>query len=165
MVHGADREVRYIMDPVVHFEMPYDDGKRVAAFYETAFGWRTQMLGEEMGSYVLATTTEMSKSGPKKPGRINGGFYPRKPDWPAQYPSIVIAVDDVKKSMERVAGAGGRVPGEPMEIPGVGSYVSFLDPEGNRVSMLQPILKNRHAPKKRTVKKRAAKKTRKKAYK
>jgi predicted enzyme related to lactoylglutathione lyase len=26
-----------------------------------------------------------------------------------------------------------------MEIPGVGSYVSFFDTEGNRVSLLQPI--------------------------
>ena len=24
-------------------------------------------------------------------------------------------------------------------IPGIGRYVSFTDPEGNRVSMLQPI--------------------------
>jgi len=28
--------------------------------------------------------------------------------------------------------------GEPMEIPGVGQYVSFMDTEGNRVSLLQP---------------------------
>ena len=35
--------------------------------------------------------------------------------------------------------AGGKVLGEPMEIPGVGWYVSFLDTEGNRVSLLQPI--------------------------
>ena len=28
--------------------------------------------------------------------------------------------------------------GAPMEIPGVGRYVSFTDPEGNRVGMLQP---------------------------
>jgi len=26
-----------------------------------------------------------------------------------------------------------------MEIPGVGKYVSFMDSEGNRVSMLQPL--------------------------
>jgi predicted enzyme related to lactoylglutathione lyase len=26
-----------------------------------------------------------------------------------------------------------------MDIPGVGRYVSFLDTEGNRVSMLQPL--------------------------
>ena len=48
--------------------------------------------------------------------------------------------------------------GEPMEIPCVGSYVSFLDPEGNRVSMLQPIPRNWHAPKKKAKKKIAKKK-------
>jgi predicted enzyme related to lactoylglutathione lyase len=36
--------------------------------------------------------------------------------------------------------------GAPMEIPGVGHYVSFTDTEGNRVSMLQPILRHGHAP-------------------
>jgi len=35
--------------------------------------------------------------------------------------------------------AGGEVLGEPVEIPEVGLYVSFHDPEGNRVSMLQPL--------------------------
>ncbi len=28
--------------------------------------------------------------------------------------------------------------GEPVEIPGIGHYVSFTDTEGNRVSLLQP---------------------------
>jgi hypothetical protein len=37
----------------------------------------------------------------KKPGAINGGFFPKKPDWPDQYPSIVIAVDDIKKAMKK----------------------------------------------------------------
>lgn len=45
-----------------------------------------------------------------------------------------------------------------MEIPGVGSYVSFMDPEGNRVSMLQPIPRNWHAPEKKAKKKIAKKK-------
>ena len=40
--------------------------------------------------------------------------------------------------MKKVAGAGGKVLGEPMQIPGVGQYVAFFDTEGNRVSMLQP---------------------------
>jgi predicted enzyme related to lactoylglutathione lyase len=40
--------------------------------------------------------------------------------------------------MEQVKAAGGTVLGEPMDIPGIGSYVSFLDTEGNRVSMLEP---------------------------
>ena len=135
------------MNPVVHFEMPFDNRERMAIFYESAFGWQTQMLGEDMGNYVLATTTETDENGPKKPGAINGGFFPKKHDWPAQYPSLVIAVDDIKESVKKVTDAGGKVLGEPMEIPGVGQYVSFTDTEGNRGSMLRPIPRNWHAPK------------------
>jgi len=135
------------MNPVVHFEMPYDNRDRLARFYESAFGWQMEMLGDDMGSYVVATTTQTDQTGPKKPGAINGGFFPKKPDWPAQHPSVVIAVDDIKDAMRKVAGAGGKVLGEPMEIPGVGQYVSFTDTEGNRVSMLQPLPRNWHAPK------------------
>jgi uncharacterized protein len=129
------------MNPVVHFEMPADDRKRMADFYASAFGWETQLLGEEMGNYVIVNTGENDEYGrPKMPGTINGGFYPRKEDWPAQYPSIVIAVDDIEESMKRVTQSGGTVLGEPMEIPGVGLYVSFIDTEGNRASLLNPIM-------------------------
>ena len=127
------------MDSVVHFEMPYEDRERMARFYQAAFGWRTQMLGEEMGRYVLATTTETDEKGPVKPGAINGGFFPKKSDYPAQVPTVVIAVGDIGAATRKVAEAGGKVLGEPVEIPGVGRYVSFTDTEGNRVSMLQPL--------------------------
>lgn len=127
------------MNPVVHFEMPYDDPLRMSRFYERAFGWQNQALGQEMGNYVVATTTETVDGRPSTPGAINGGFFPRKPDWPAQHPSVVIAVDDIGKAMALVKKAGGSVLGEPMEIPGIGKYVSFVDTEGNRVSMLQPL--------------------------
>jgi uncharacterized protein len=119
----------------------------MAKFHQNAFGWQTQMLGEEMGNFVLATTTETDESGPTKPGAINGCFFPKRPDCPAQHPSVVIAVDDVHATMRQVTEAGGKVLGEPMEIPGVGQYVSFFDTEGNRVSMLQPVPCNWHAPK------------------
>ncbi len=128
------------MNPVVHFEMPAEDRKRMAGFYKKAFGWKTQQLGEDMGNYVLATTTETDENGfPTEPGRINGGFFQKTDEKPAQVPSVVIAVDDIKEHMKIVEDAGGEVLGEPMEIPGIGFYVSFLDTEGNRVSMLQPI--------------------------
>lgn len=127
------------MNPVVHFEMPAEDRKRMPDFYTNVFGWQTQMLGSEMGNYVLATTTDSGKDGrPKKPGAINGGFFPKSNDKPAQYPSVVIAVEDIKEHMRKVEEAGGKVLGEPWDIPGVGLYVSFIDTEGNRVSMLQP---------------------------
>jgi uncharacterized protein len=150
------------MDSVVHFEMPYDDAKRLSAFYKSAFGWKMQGTGPQMGDYVLASTTDTSPQGrPKTPGAINGGFFPKKPDWPAQVPSVVIGVADIKKSMQKVAKAGGTVLGEPMEIPGIGQYVSFTDTEGNRVSLLQPAAMARPAKKTPAAKKKAAKKKRK----
>ena len=130
------------MDPVVHFEMPYENPERLVKFYTQAFGWRMQKLGKEMSDYVVASTTETDENNMiKKPGAINGGFFPKKPDWPAQYPSVVIAVDDIKKAIKRVADAGGKVLGDPMEIPGIGQYVSFTDTEGNRVGILKPLMK------------------------
>ena len=129
------------MNPVVHFEMPADDRKRMADFYSGVFGWKMQMLGEEIGNYVIANTGENDENGrPKMPGTINGGFFPRKADWPAQYPSVVIAVEDMQEAMSKVTKAGGEVLGEPMDIPGVGLYVSFFDTEGNRVTLLEPAM-------------------------
>lgn len=126
-------------NPVVHFEMPYEDAGRVAKFYSNAFGWQMNDAGEEMGNYITAQTTETGEyMRPTTPGAINGGFFHKRDDMPAQYPSVVIAVADIKAAMDGVAAAGGEVLGQPMEIPGVGKYVSFLDTEGNRVSLLQP---------------------------
>jgi hypothetical protein len=126
------------MYPVVHFEMPYENSDRLATFYSKAFGWQLQKLGKEMGYYVTAATTEVDKNRMvKRPGAINGGFFPKTSDG-AQYPSVVIAVDEIKEAMEKVVAAGGTVLGQPVEIPGIGLYVSFTDTEGNRVSLLQP---------------------------
>ena len=127
------------MNPVVHFEMPAEDRKRMADFYTKVFDWKTQMLGEDMGNYVLATTSESDEKGmPKKTGMINGGFYQKTDDPLTQYPSIVIAVENIKEHMKKIEAAGGKILGEIMEIQGVGLYISFTDTEGNRVGMLQP---------------------------
>lgn len=128
------------MDSVVHFEMPYEDRDRMKTFYESAFGWETQTLGPEMGNYVLATTTETGPDAmPKNPGAINGGFYEKPSDPAGQAPSVVIAVNDLEEAIRKVTAAGGKLFDEPMEIPGIGRYVSFRDTEGNRVGMLQPL--------------------------
>jgi predicted enzyme related to lactoylglutathione lyase len=137
------------MNPVVHFEMGYFDRERMKKFYQTAFDWQLQQMGPEMGNYVLAHTAETDENGMvKTPGTINGGFY-EKTDNPLSHPpSVVIAVQDIRKSMDDVTAAGGKILGamdekgaqsmEPMMIPGVGLWISIEDTEGNRVSLLQP---------------------------
>lgn len=135
------------MNPVVHFEMPYEDSKRMSEFYTKAFGWVTKQLGAEMGHYVLAQTDETDEKGMlKETGRINGGFFQKTedPNKGGKNVSIVIAVEDIQEAAKRVEAAGGKVhwgalkPGEPDEIPGIGLYSAFTDSEGNRIGMLQP---------------------------
>lgn len=124
---------------VVHFEMPYENHVRLAKFYTTVFGWQINKLGSDMGDYVLAGTTEMDNTNMiKTPGTINGGFFPRSPEIPP-YPSVVISVDDVREAMKNIIAGGGKVHGEPQEIPDIGQMVSFTDTEGNRASIIQPV--------------------------
>ena len=129
------------MNPVVHFEMPAEDRNRMANFYTEVFGWEAQMLGEEMGNYVTVTTSETGENGrPKMPGTINGGFF-LKGQGLSQHPSVVISVDDIRESIKKIIKSKGKVLGEPAEIPGIGLYVSFIDTEGNTLSILQPLMK------------------------
>ena len=143
------KNANIMSSPVVHFEMGYFDRERMKKFYEDAFGWKLQQLGPEMGNYVMAQTAETDEKGMvKTPGTINGGFY-QKVDNPLSHaPSVVISVDDIKSAMKAVETNGGKILGamdekgqasmEPMMIPGVGLWISMQDPEGNRVSLLQP---------------------------
>ncbi len=137
------------MSPVVHFEMGYNDKGRMVKFYQTVFGWETEVMGSEMGNYVVAHTTATDDKGMvSTPGNINGGFYAKTDSPDSQAPSVVIAVDDINQAVEEVKKAGGKIKGsmnekgeksmEPMMIPGIGLWISFEDTEGNRVSMLQP---------------------------
>jgi uncharacterized protein len=137
-------------NPVVHFEMGYEDKDRMCKFYESIFGWQTKRMGPEMGNYVIAITAESDeKSGrPKQPGAINGGFYQKTSNPLSHPPSVVVSVDDIRATMRAIEAGGGKILGamdqsgkpsnEPQEIPGVGLWISVMDSEGNRLSVLQP---------------------------
>ncbi len=132
------------MNPVVHFELPAENRKRMIDFYSKTFGWEANQLGPEMGNYVVVMTTETDEKTqfPKEPGRINGGFFQKTKDH--QYPTIVISVDDINEAMKKVEESGGKIigggyeAGKPDDIPGVGLYIAISDTEGNRIALLQP---------------------------
>ncbi len=138
------------MNPVVHFEMGYFDRERAKEFYTKAFGWKMQQLGEEMGNYVVAQTTETDEKGMiKNPGAINGGFYQKTENEGSHAPSFVVSVSDIKEAMKAVVDNGGTILGgmtatgehtmEPTMIPGVGLWISAQDTEKNRFSLLQAL--------------------------
>ncbi|MDB5169356.1 MAG: Glyoxalase/bleomycin resistance protein/dioxygenase [Candidatus Saccharibacteria bacterium] len=136
------------MNSVVHFEMGYKDQARMVKFYESALGWKTQAMGPNMGNYVVVHTAETDENGMvQAKGAINGGFYQKTDDPLSQAPSVVVSVDDVQATMKAVEDAGGKILGglnqkgehtmEPQMIPGVGLWISAMDTEGNRFSILQ----------------------------
>ena len=137
------------MNPVVHFEMGYQDKKRMVKFYTKIFGWKAQEMGEEMGNYVVVQTGETDAKGmPQKSGFINGGFYQKVESPLSHAPSVVVSVLNIKKAMKDIVAGGGKILGsmnkngghsdEPQNIPGVGLWISAMDTEGNRLSILQP---------------------------
>ncbi len=124
-------------NPVVHFEMGYNDRERMKKFYSDTFGWKPNQMGADMGNYVVVQTGETDEK---------SGFPIENPL--SHAPSVVIAVDDIHAAVEMVKKNGGTILGgmqadgshtmEPTDIPGVGLWISIMDTEGNRVSMLQP---------------------------
>ena len=126
---------------MVHFEMPYDDMKRVAKFYSAAFGWQMNETSPEMGNYLTAWTAETDANRMvKTPGTINGGFFDRAKAKDA-LTSVVISVPDIQAAMKSIEAAGGTIVSQPTEIPGIGMWAVFTDSEGNRVSIMQAMMK------------------------
>jgi predicted enzyme related to lactoylglutathione lyase len=72
------------MNPVVHFELPYENAERISKFYGIVFGWKLTNLDEEYRNYVLITTTEKGAKPGMPAGAINSGFFPVKSDCPEQ---------------------------------------------------------------------------------
>ena len=136
------------MNPVVHFEMGYQDKERMVKFYTQVFHWKANEMGPEMGNYVVVHTGETDTNGmPSKPGFINGGLYQKTENPLSHAPSVVVSVPDIQKSMQDIVNNGGKILGsmnsdgghsyEPQHIPGVGLWISTMDTEGNRISILQ----------------------------
>jgi predicted enzyme related to lactoylglutathione lyase len=127
-------------NPVVHFQLPYEDGKRVRDFYKEAFGWTSEETAPEMGGYITVATTAFDPKTmrPTTPGAINGGFYKRGDDLPAQIPNVVIAVDEMNAALKKVEAAGGKINSQPQPIPGVGMFATIIDTEGNHMVILEP---------------------------
>jgi uncharacterized protein len=113
-------------NPVVHFELMSNDPEKVCAFYQKTFGWKIQAMPEM--NYNLVNTESQ--------GGINGGiFRPPQPEpWPSNT-TLYIDVDDLATYRRRVVDAGGKICVEEQEVPGMGSFSLFLDPDGRMMGL------------------------------
>jgi predicted enzyme related to lactoylglutathione lyase len=119
------------MRKVVHFEIPADDVERAKSFYGSVFGWQLQTMSMGESDYTIVTTTPVDEKTqlPTEPGAINGGMFDRSERLPA--PVITIDVDAIDQALEQVEAAGGKTVTSRTEIPGMGAFAYFEDPEGN----------------------------------
>ena len=118
---------------VVHFEIPFDDGDRARGFYREIFGWQLQTM-PEMGGYTLVTTGPSGDQGPTEPGYIGGGMLSRE-QGVTSGPVIVVDVDSIDATLEKISGMGGSTVAPKTPVGDMGFAAYFTDPEGNVVGL------------------------------
>ena len=121
------------MRQVVHFEIPADDLERAKQFYNGVFGWQVAAIPELDYTIVATTPVDEQTQLPSEPGAINGGLMRRSSETPS--PVLTIDVESVDQALKHVEAAGGRVVRERTEIPGMGAFAYFTDPEGNTLGL------------------------------
>lgn len=111
-------------NPIVHWELMTADPERAKAFYQRVFGWKFTSAGPE---YELIDTGEA-------PG---GGLLRRPPPVEKSALNTYFAVDSVDRTLRDAVEAGATVIVPRMEVPDVGWFAMFLDPEGIAVGVME----------------------------
>ncbi len=120
--------------PVVHFEIPADDVGRAQQFYREAFGWQINSM-PDMGYSLLQTTPSSEEGRPTEVGAINGGMLERQS--PVTSPVIVLAVEDIDKTLETIGSLGGTTLQGKQAVGDMGFAAYFADSEGNVMGLWQ----------------------------
>ena len=124
---------QYFMDPVVHFELPYDDLERAKKFYSEVFGWKIADWPIEDGTTYpgIMTAPADEDNMPLEKGNIGGGMVPKSI---LEAPAIVMNVDDAEAAAVRAEGSGAtRI--NHKNYPGVGRIYYIKDTEGNLIGL------------------------------
>lgn len=111
-------------NPVVHWELMSRQPEKVADFYASIFGWKVDHR-PDLDYRIVDTRAEGEMKG------IGGGIV--KPDRDGPWPGnmlFYILVDDLDAYRKKIVAAGGKIHIEEQEVPGMGSFSLFTDPEG-----------------------------------
>jgi len=115
------------MGRIIHFEIPSDNPEKSSAFYKNTFGWNSQKWGEE--DYWLTET------GAKETPGINGAITKRSKN--LQHVVNTIMVDNITSAISLINKNGGKVITDIMDIPNIGKFVYFKDPDENIMGALE----------------------------
>jgi len=117
--------------PVVHWEFWSKEPQKVSDFYSKVFEWNINHI-PEMNYRLVETGGE---------GGINGGIMtPQEGPWPGNM-ALYIDVEDLAPYREKIIAAGGKVLVEEQDVPGVGAFCLFEDPDGRVLGMWKQLPK------------------------
>lgn len=117
--------------PVVHFELWSKNPDKVSSFYKKVFDWGVRHI-PEMNYTLIETGGE---------GGINGGIMtPKQGPWPGNT-ALYIDVDDIDPYIAKIKQAGGKIHVEKQDVPGVGQFSLFEDPDGRVLGMWKQVKK------------------------
>ncbi|MBD1590562.1 VOC family protein [Arthrobacter sp. S1_S22] len=125
------------MGGVVHFEIPADDQERAKKFYQQALGWRIEPVPGMDYNMVITTPMDEATGQPTIAGAINGGMMAREEK--IANPVITVDVPDIDATLKTVEELGGSVVMPKNEIPGMGYFAYFKDPEDNVMGLWENL--------------------------
>jgi predicted enzyme related to lactoylglutathione lyase len=107
--------------PVIHWEFWTENPEKVSDFYSKVFDWKIQNIPEI--KYRMVET--------QAGAGINGGIMTpeRSGPWPGNM-SFYIDVEDLATYRKKIEQAGGKILVPEQEVPGMGSFALFSDPDG-----------------------------------
>lgn len=132
------------MGGVVHFEIPADDQERAKKFYQQALGWRIEPVPGMDYNMVITTPMDEATGQPTTAGAINGGMMAREEK--IANPVITVDVPDIDATLKTVEELGGSVVMPKNEIPGMGYFAYFKDPEDNVMGLWENLPADQQAP-------------------
>jgi len=127
------------MNPINHFEIPFDNSERAIKFYKEVFGWEIIPM-PDMNYTIVHTTPTNENQMPKEAGTINGGMYNRS-DGGSRSPVLVITVPNLDKHIKKIQAHGGKITMEKRQVGKMGLYAQIKDTEGNIIGIWEALKK------------------------
>lgn len=111
---------------ITHIEIPAPDLQKAIHFYSTIFKWNIQVVRDGFYAFFMIGDTHSG-----------GGFDASlKPAPEKSGVQIVIDVNDIPETLQKIKELGGSVTQQKTEIgSGHGYYASFMDPNGNYLQL------------------------------
>jgi predicted enzyme related to lactoylglutathione lyase len=128
---------------IQHIEWTTRDAERLRSFFGRIFDWKFR---EAMPGYTMID-------------KVGGIFAAPDPDMPLGVTPYV-NVADLDEKEKRITQAGGQIHKSKQEVPGMGWFTIFSDPDGNMLAMWQAAPQRRAASTRaRTSRKSGARRT------